>query len=143
MKINTGIAVPIERDGAEAGEFRFDPSDIALAERFYDLMEYFRARQDEYEKRLRALDAEQMLDEHGIPSNARARLSLAREACLDVHKKIDEVFGAGVSDMAFGGTLSFDAIEQFFDGLMPYLDEASQARIRKYTNREQRRTLRK
>lgn len=143
MKISTGIVIPVERDGQPVGEFRFDPSDVAMAERFYDLIGRFEERQAYYEEQEHALDEDQTRDRYGIPTNAREKLALRRTVCEDVMAKIDEVFGAGVSEMVFGGTRSFDALEQFFDGLRPHMEQAQAERIRKYTNREQRRALKK
>lgn len=139
MKVDTSIKIPVERDGEEVGAIRVDPSDMVFAERMYDLIGEMETMQADFEKRSAALDGDTM-DKYGIPVNARERLRLMREVCEAMHGKIDAVFGAGTSEMVFGATRSLEAIEQFFDGIAPYLEEAQAERIKKYTNRAQRRT---
>ena len=140
MQIITGVDIPIERDGMTAGVLHIDPTDVAFAEKSYDLIDELEAAEAVYEKRAAELDLDQSVDKHGIPTNARARLKLLRDACTDLRAKIDGVFGAGTADMAFGETCSFDVIEQFLDGIVPALESAQNKRIAKYTNRAQRRT---
>ncbi|WP_087064146.1 DUF6673 family protein [Intestinibacillus massiliensis] len=141
MKINTGVLIPVERDGEHVGELHLDPSDVVFAERVYDIISYFKDRQAEYEARGAALDANKETDEYGIPKNAREIMKLARDICEDVMVKIDEVFGAGVSQMVFGQSRSFDAISEFLEEVGISLEAAQNERIKKYTNRAQRRSL--
>lgn len=140
MRVDTSIKIPVERDGEKVGAIRVDPSDVVFAEKMYDLIGDMEAMQTDFEKRSAALDGSDAKDKYGIPMNARERLRLMREACEAMYGKIDAVFGAGTSEMVFGETRSLEAIEQFFDGIAPYLEEAQAERIKKYTNRAQRRT---
>lgn len=140
MKVDTSIKIPVERDGEEVGAIRVDPSDVAFAERIYDLIGDAETMQADFDKRAAALDGNNEKDKYGIPVNARERLRLMREVCEAMHSKIDTVFGAGTSEMVFGDARSMDAVDQFFDGIAPYLEDAQAERIKKYTNRAQRRT---
>ena len=38
MKIQTGLTIPIERDGAHVGDLHFNPDDVCFVERVYDLI---------------------------------------------------------------------------------------------------------
>lgn len=143
MKISTGIIIPIERDGVDVGEIRFDPTDLVFAERVYDLIGRLETLETEFSARVAALDANSEQDQYGIPRNARDRLALQREICESMHSEIDACFGAGTSEMVFGASRSQEAIELFLEGIQPYLEDAQQKRIARYTNRAQRRALRK
>lgn len=140
MKVDTSIKIPVERDGEEVGAIRVDPSDVVFAERIYDLIGEMETMQADFDRRAAALDGNTETDRYGIPVNARERLRLMRGTCEAMHDKIDTVFGEGTSAMVFGEARSLDAVEQFFDGIAPYLEEAQAERIKKYTNRAQRRT---
>lgn len=140
MQIRTGVTIPIERDGVEVGAIHFDHSDVAFAERLYDVLDNIQHAEDQYALRAEELERDQAVDQYGIPCNGRERLRLIREICELIRVQIDGMFGGGTSAMVFGESLSMDAIDQFFDGITPYLEEAQAARIKQYTNRQQRRT---
>lgn len=143
MKIQTGVVVPIERNGKQVGEICFDPNDVAFAERVYDLIAEWGKKEKGYEAKAKALEADSTEDEYGIPRNARARLKFLRESCEDMKASIDAIFGEGTSKTAFGDALSMDAIGQFLEGITPYLEEARGDKLDKYLNRAQKRALKK
>lgn len=145
LEIRTGVTIPVNRDGEDVGELRFNPHDVAFSERIYAMISEFAAAQEEFTKRTAELEADNTKDKYGLPANQRERFALVRELCESTHAKIDEAFGEGTSELVFGGALDPDAIWQFFDGIVPSMDEAQQERIKKYTqkhgNRQQRRAL--
>ena len=145
LNITTGVAIPVTRDGQEAGTIRFNPNDVAFAEKVYDLIGELDAAEQEYTRRANELEADKTEGKYGLPANQRERLGLLREVCETMHTRIDGVFGEGTAQICFGGALDLDAIWQFFDGIAPHLDEAHQERIQRYTqrhgNRQQRRAL--
>ena len=63
------------------------------------------------------------------------QLTLVRSACGFIRDRIDNVFGAGTSQNAFGDTLSLDVFSQFFDGIGPYIKTERSAKVNKYTNK--------
>lgn len=139
MKISTGAKITIERDDEVVGAIRFDPSDVLFMERVYDLMDGLEKAQSDYEARAAEIDKEERVDQYGIPLNGREQVKLMRDFCEFMHAKIDGLFGDGTSEMVFAGALSMDTIFDFLDGLTPHLEQAQAERIKKYTNRAQRR----
>lgn len=109
----------------------FNPEDIGFAERFYQLMQDFEAKQDEYQARADELD-NQELDERGIPSRIGESLALLREVCEFLEERIDHLFGPGTSQKVFGDALTLDMFEQFFTGIIPYVQTARSGKVAKY-----------
>lgn len=133
IHISTGEKrIAIERDGKQAGEIVFTPTDALFAEKFYHLLGEFDTKLDEYRKRSDAIDASQKLDGYGLPINADERINLLKEACTYIRGKIDYVFGEGTSQAAFGDALSMDVFEQFFSGITPYIRQARTQLVAKY-----------
>ena len=117
LNITTGVSIPVTRDDKEVGVLHFNPNDVAFSEKVYDLIGELDAADREYHQKATALEADTTLDGYGLPKNQRERLALLRNICETMHTKIDEVFGAGTSEMVFGGALDLDAIWQFFEYL--------------------------
>ena len=134
LNINTGLKrVSINSDPERVIEF--NPSDVAFAERFYKLLKDFEAKQVEYQARAEQLDSQAVdLDEYGVPVNAGEKLSFLREVCEFMYQKIDYLFGVGASTKIFGGSLNIDAIGQFFDGIVPFVQVQRAAKVSKYAN---------
>lgn len=147
LEIQTGVTIPVNRNGVNVGELRFNPHDVTFSERIYTMISEFSEAQEKFVKRTAELEADKSEDKYGLPANQRERFALVRELCETTHAKIDEAFGEGTSELVFGGILDPDAIWQFFDGIVPSMDEAQRERIQKYTqkhgNRQQRRVLSK
>lgn len=141
MEIKSGVSIPVERNGKHVGDLNFDPADVVFAEKIYDLIGSLEHTQAEYETKAASLDADTRTDGFGLPINARDRLRFLREACEDMHGKIDAVFGDGTSAMVFGGSLSLEAIGMFFEELAPHMESARSDKVGKYLNREQRRAV--
>lgn len=112
----------------------FDPTDVLFAERFYGLIQEFETKQVEYERRAAELDADQSLDQNGLPVNLSGRLAFMREVCEFMRSKIDGLFGPGTSQKVFGEALSLEMIEQFFTGITPFIQRARSDRVAKYTS---------
>jgi len=112
----------------------FNPSDVAFAERFYDLIREFEAKLKEYQPRSEAIEIHQDVDENGVPLNLPDKLALMREVCEYMRSKIDGLFGAGTSQKVFGDALVLSGFEQFFRGITPYIQTARSEKIAQYTN---------
>jgi hypothetical protein len=111
----------------------FNPSDITFAEKFYKLIEHFQAKQAEYQERARELDRMPADD----PLKIGAGLAFLREVCEHMRGEIDNLFGAGASDKAFGGALDLDLFEQFFAGIVPFVQAARQEKMLRYLNQRE------
>ena len=134
LQINTGEKrIPITRDGVSAGELVFNPSDTLFAERFYKLIGEFENKLTQYQVKSVVLEADNTPNGNDLPANMGARLELVKEACEYARESIDKVFGAGTSQTVFGDTYSLDSVQQFFEGITPYIKTARTEKVAKYT----------
>lgn len=133
LQITTGEKrIPIDRDGVRVGELVIYPGDVVFAEKYYRLVSDFGTTFAEYEKRANELELDSTPNGNGLPANTGERLQLAREACVYVREKIDEVFGAGTSQMVFGDTMKVEIFAQFFEGINPFLKAARTEKLKPY-----------
>jgi hypothetical protein len=130
ITIVTGMRHILINGGPEFIEF--NPSDISFAERFYALIADFNTKKAGYEERADAIDGNKTLDANGLPANVPEGLALMREVCEYMRAEIDKLFGAGTSNKVFGSALSIDMFTQFFDGLMPFIQQARTSQVGKY-----------
>lgn len=114
----------------------FNPEDVLFAEKFYNLLQEFQEKQKEYEIRLNEIKAAEVLDETGIPKNLSDTLTVVEEICDFMRNKIDEVFGAGTSNVAFGEAKSLTMIEQFFQGIVPFIQAGRAQKLSKYERKK-------
>ncbi|MDD4390588.1 MAG: hypothetical protein PHW03_07280 [Eubacteriales bacterium] len=133
------IKIPVERDGEKVGVIQFDPQDVNFIERFYDLIEKLEAKETEILEKEKELDADDSVDAYGIPKNMRARIALVKDLCTFMKAQVDDVFGEGTSDIAFGGANNPAMFEQFFDEITPLIQTARTEKMEAYMNRAQRR----
>lgn len=112
----------------------FVPDDVLFAERFYQLLNTLKIKEVDYKKRAEVLSKNNTVDEYGIPETAPERLALMHELCDFMRDEIDKLFGEGTSQKVFGEYLSLYMIEQFFKGLLPYVQISRQEKTRKYTD---------
>ena len=134
LRIDTGVKrVTVNDDPNRVIEF--NPTDVAFAERFYSVIRDFEVKQVEYQRRGQELDI-QALDANGLPANVGAGLALLREACEFMRERIDSVFGVGTSQKAFGDALTLDMFEQFFEGIMPFIQTARSEKMTRHLNTE-------
>lgn len=145
MKIDSGIVtIDVERDGEKAGSFSFNPENASFRERVYNFFEAFKAKDQELREKTKALQADDVKDENGIPLNLKDCIDLEKETFQWTAQTIDEVFGEGTSKAAFGNEVNLYMLYQFMDEIAPYMEEAGGEKIQRYTaNREQRRAANK
>jgi hypothetical protein len=130
IQIDTGVK-RIAVNGDPERIIEFSPQDVAWAERFYGLIREFEEKQAEYQARAEVLDSDQ-LDERGLPVDMPKGLALLREMCEFLRGQIDNVFGPGTSKKAFGDAMTLTMFEQFFTGIMPYVQSARAEKVDKY-----------
>jgi hypothetical protein len=131
IRIETGVKTLMVNDDPTR-VISFNPGDVAFAERFYQLLKDFEVKQVEYQKRADELDARQGVDEFGAPANLADGIALMRDICNFLRERIDHLFGTGTSKAAFGDAMSLEMFEQFFAGIMPYIQKARSAKLEKY-----------
>jgi hypothetical protein len=130
LNISTGVRLTINDDPTRVIEM--NPNDVDFAQRFYDLLSAFEAKQEEYQARADALEAANDEDGYGLPLNLPDRISFAREVCDYMHGQIDALFGAGTAQTVFQGQHDLDAITQFFEGIAPFVQQARADKMKKY-----------
>lgn len=122
IEISTGVKrIEIIRDGKPAGEIVFNPSDVIFAEKFYQLIGEFETKSVSFTRR-----AEEVKDD------PQAQIKLLGETCAFFKDRIDYLFGAGTSAVAFGDANALDMFSQFFDGLTPFIRGARAQKITQY-----------
>ena len=128
LKIDLGTIQLAVNDDPER-IIEFNPQDIGFAERFYTLLSEFDAKSREFYERAEKIEKNDV--ENG--------LGLMREMCEYMREKIDQVFGEGSSQKAFGNAMTLNMFEQFFAGVTPYIQKARTEKVKQYTNRAQKR----
>jgi len=126
----------------ESRVIRFNPNDIAFAERFYGLISDFEEKEQEYEKKAKELDEDKEFNKYGIPKNTKEKLEFTREVCNYIKTQIDKVFGAGTSKAAFGDACEIDMFEQFFNGITPFVNKARSEKVQKYAKQGKKGVMR-
>lgn len=108
----------------------FDPNDVLFMDGFYNLIEQFSLKQAEYSNLLNI--SPDAVNEAGLPLNAKESIQAIKEICQFTHAQIDAMMGAGSSLKLFGSRLSFSPIQQFFEGILPYIKKTRSERMEKY-----------
>lgn len=136
LKISTGaITLDIERDGEAIGSIRFNPEDIKFREAVLTMMTEVPIKRKEIEQRAQELDSRTdkiIIDGVEINENISDSILLWKDFYSYFHGKIDDVFGSGTSETVFGGAYTVDSMLDFFNGVKPYIEEASKKKISKY-----------
>lgn len=141
IRIESGVKrISINDDPERVIEF--NPSDVTFAERFYKLIGGFETKQNDYQARAEALDAQPVdLDANGLPANVGEKLAFMREVCEYMYQQIDYLFGEGTSQKVFEGVLSLETIGQFFEGITPFIQASRSERIAKYAPKKGKRVM--
>lgn len=122
LQIKTGIVSLdiLDDEGNSKGIFKFNPKDIEVAKKVFQLQEDYSSKVAEYEKR--ASDADTI----------EKKINLMEDIVTYLKDSIDMIFGAGSSDLLFGTAVSLEMFTDFFEGIMPYFKKASKERMAKY-----------
>lgn len=132
LRINTGeIRLCVNDDPHRV--IAFNPTDISFVERFYGLLSEFEGKEKDYRRKAEALQENTEVGAFGIPKNVGGALELLRETCGFLREKIDDVFGTGTSQAAFGDANTLDMFEQFLNGVTPFVQKAREKQVNKYT----------
>jgi len=133
IQINTGEKrLPIIRDGKDVGELVFNPTDTLFAERFYALLGEMKKTLNDFKAKGEALKTAER-DEDGMPVNMQEHIALQKDLCDYLREKIDKTFGDGTSQKAFDEVRNLDVYVQFFDGILPFFQQARSERVAMYT----------
>lgn len=134
INISTGVKrIHIVRDDEVEADISFNPSDALFAEKFYAVYKEFMEKQAEYELKSKELDAHKdETDENGIPINIDQGIAFINEVCTFMRGKIDQLFGAGTSEKVFGSTNNIESINQFFNGIVPFVNKERAEKMNKH-----------
>jgi hypothetical protein len=133
LQINTGIVdLAIVRDGISVGTLSFNPTDTLFAERFYALLGELQKNLKEYKERGIEL-SKNGNDKDGVPVNVEAHIALQIELCNYLREKTDKIFGEGTAQKLFGEVRNLEVYQQFFDGILPFFQQARAEKVAKYT----------
>lgn len=123
LQVRTGqISLRILDDnGDERGVFKFNPKDVEVAKKVFDLQEELQRKQVELDTRAEQCETDE------------DKISLLSEAVQYFRGIVDNCFGAGSSDILFGDANTLSMFADFFEGIIPYYAKASEDRIKKYS----------
>ncbi len=91
----------------------------------------FTEKQKEYE--LKIAEIEKSCEVSEDSNGSMQKISLLKEICLYLQDRIDYVFGDGTSKKVFGQALTLDMFQQFFEGIIPYIQNARENKLNKYS----------
>ena len=111
----------------------FNPSDVGFVDRYFTMLDRFEEKEGEYRAKLAEIEQDKAVDGYGIPLAARRAAKLSKEVCAFMRRQIDEVFGEGTSQTAFGDANVPEMFGEFFDGIAPHIAKAREAAVSKYT----------
>ena len=133
LQINTGIvSLAIMRDGKDTGTLSFNPTDTLFAERFYALLGELQKSLNDYKARGIEL-SKKGFDQDGVPVNVEEQIAMQIQLCNYLREKIDKIFGEGTSQKLFGEVRNLEIYQQFFDGILPFFQQARAEKVAKYT----------
>jgi hypothetical protein len=122
LQINTGeIKLDILDDSGECrGVFKFNPTDVESAKHVLELQSSFAEKQKEFEQRAKTVETPE------------ETVNLLCALVEYFNSSIDSCFGENSSKVLFGDAKSLSMYEDFFNGITPYYEQASKARVAKY-----------
>lgn len=132
-QVNTSEIVEIAINGDPNRVIRFDPNDALFAEKFYKMQNSFNSKLTEYAVKVKTFSNRK--DDNGVPEDIGKRIELIKELCLYIRGEIDNLFGSGTSQIAFGDALNIHAIEAFLTGVIPYFGKARKEKVNKYARK--------
>ena len=124
------IRLVVNKDPERA--FEFNPRDMIFVECYYNMLEEFEAKQEEYLKRAKLLEDDSEMDSRGAFKNTKERIKLLKEVCVYFRGQIDSIFGKDTSKVVFGKAMSLEMIVQFLNEVTPYIEKERQEKMKKY-----------
>lgn len=131
IRIETGIKRIIVNDDPDR-VVEFNPQDVVFAERWYALIQEYRKAEEDFITHAKELEAVTETDDIDLPINTKERIKFVRELCEWERSQIDNLFGEGTSQAAFGNALEIDMFEQFFSSISPFIESARKEKTQKY-----------
>lgn len=123
LQVRTGqISLRILDDaGEERGIFRFNPEDVESAKRVVELQSELEIKKSEFEQKAK------------FCSTTEEKVELLSETVSYFKNLVDQCFGEGSSKIVFGDANTLSMFYDFFEGIIPYYQKASEKRMSKYS----------
>ena len=125
------VRIAINDDPARVIEF--NPDDVGFVERFYALIDYVEAKENEIKEKLEEIRKDQTVSSYGMPNSIRREVQLTAEMCRYMREQIDNVFGEGSSQTIFGDANVPTMFGEFFAAIGPCISSARSGAVKKYT----------
>lgn len=125
LQIRTGqVSLNILDDaGNSRGVFTFNPTDIESAKRLVQMQQEFAVKQNEFNEKASTCETQE------------EKVNLLSEVVNYFRNVVDECFGEGSSQTLFGEARTLSMFEDFFNGIIPYYEQAKKQRMQKYTKK--------
>ena len=122
LQIRTGmLALNILDDNGEVrGVFNFNPQDVKIGQKVFDMIADFQVKQLEFDKK------------KADCSGPEDVLKLLNEMIAYYKEEIDSTWGENSSKTLFGDANTITMFEDFFSGITPYYTRESKKRTAKY-----------
>ena len=113
----------------ESKVIAFDPQDVGFVNRYYGLIDFLNARQEDYSKEAESIDKSECSKEE----KNRQVFKLLEKMCNETKEQFDIVFGVGTMDRIFGDSLRLSMFEELLYGIAPYINKTRLEKIEKYS----------
>lgn len=116
MRIENTKVIRLTINDDESKVIEFDPTDINFVDGFYELID--------------------MVQDVKVPEglDTRGQIKFMKQFMQKLNVQIDEIFGEGTCQKAFGRSLSFEQYQQFFEGITPHIKSVREENVSKYTD---------
>lgn len=113
----------LDDNGDVRGIFKFNPEDVNSAKQILRLQQELEPKIKEFKTKFNESDS------------ADNSIELLNEVVDYFEASIDAIFGIGSSQILFGNAKTLSMFNDFFEGIMPYYQKASEKRMSKYTKK--------
>jgi hypothetical protein len=140
LKIGGVVSLAVNDDPSRI--VSFNPSDTGFVERLFGMLDELEKKTKENETKINALISGESESVQKLSPQKRdeLKIKLSKELADYFREKIDELFGAGTSQMVFGDYRSHLMIFDFFTGISEYVEgyqKDQSQRLSKYAKKVQ------
>jgi hypothetical protein len=110
----------------------FNPHDTIFAEKLYRTYTKMAGLEKAYSERAAALTESIETDDLDVPTDFEPFVQLRKEMLDVIVQEIDNLFGAGTSDLVFQGDITDYTVTQFLEGMIQYIMPERAEAMRQY-----------
>lgn len=108
---------------------RFNANDVKLREKIFNFAKEASRKEKEFNKRIKEIDAIEGDDEYGFSLQAAPSMDLVLEIADYFMKGLDDVFGAGTSEIVFADGFDFDSFTVFLGFVLDKFNETGNKKV--------------